>query len=279
MARTSLPTRCTAIAAALLLAACGDKQDNPADGAPPAAEAATSTTPADAKDAPVAVALPQPDPGKPLAEYNPLDSGQQLMFLYTALSQLPPDFEQIATAASQEYRNTADTFRRKDLMTALQPQLQQSIAAAARSPYYRVEGDADLKPYDFERKGFPVGVYSGNRFHYFHDLPAYNYTLTNAAQVALAPVADEGAARAIEGLRSHWNTQPRVRTYFFAQSVDLNRREVNAVVTRVELLDRSGKVVASYAPDTRVALPAAAPADDGDCVNDPGACAMRAAGG
>ncbi len=277
MPRPSLPTLCTAIAATLLLAACGDKQNSPAAGAPSSAEAATSTAPADAKDAPVA--LPQPDPGKPLAEYNPLDSGQQLMFLYTALSPLPPDFEQIATAASQEYRNTADTFRRKDLMTALQPQLQQSIAAAARSPYYRVEGDADLKPYDFERKGFPVGVYSGNRFHYFHDLPAYNYTLTNAVQVALAPVADEGAARAIEGLRSHWNTQPRVRTYFFAQSVDLNRHEVNAVVTRVELLDRSGKVVASYAPDTRVALPAAEPADDGDCVNDPGACALRAAGG
>ena len=126
----------TTLAAALASSAC--KQDAPGDaasgGGEPQDKGFLGGEPAQAPPSPSS-GLPEPDMKKPLESYPELQSGQQIMFLYVAASKLPPDFAKLAEAYSSEYRNTYDTFRKNDLLTAIKPQLEQKIKEAAASPY------------------------------------------------------------------------------------------------------------------------------------------------
>jgi hypothetical protein len=258
-----------ALLAALTLGACGNDAsdaDSASGGDSTPAAAGASGPPGD-----TVPALPQPDTNRPLDSYAELKSGQQVMFLYVAASKLPPDFEKLAESFSREYRQTSDAFRRNDLLQALKPQLEQGINQAAAAPYAWVElEDAQLQSYDFERKGFTVGEFINDHHRYFHDASGYSYTWGNRAQVAFAPIADEAVARALESARTKWNTKPRLRIYFFAQSADLNAQRINAYVTHVQVTDSSGRVVAEYGPDGNVRVAAQ---EDSDCEGDAAACA------
>ncbi|WP_442683135.1 hypothetical protein ACSBPQ_00470 [Stenotrophomonas sp. JC08] len=274
MTKTAL--HITALATALLLAACGGKKnDDGNNDAPPAGsllEAAKEKGAETAKQD----ALPKPDTNKPLSSYPELDSGQQVMFLYAAASKLPPDFEKMAEVYSREYRQTNDAFRKSDLLKAIQPQLEQNITQAAAQPYAWVGlDDAQLESYDFQRKGFPVGEFSRSISRYFSDASQYTYTWINRDQLAFAPVADEAIAREMESMRGKWDRKPHLKIYFFAQSADLNAQKINAVVTRVQITDRSGRVLAEYGPDGSV--PAATPPAESN--HDDAAAAAAAAFG
>lgn len=264
-----LPLACT-----LALAACGSKDTPAASSDDVAAQAAAAS--ADNTATAAQPSLPQPDLRKPLAEYRQLDSGQQVMLLYVAASKLPPDFEKLAQSYSHDYRTTSDTFRRRDLMVALKPQLEQGIAEAAAAPYVWMDiDDAELQPYDFDRKGFTVGEFDANRRRWFNDGSDYKFTWNNPAQVQFAPVADEAVARELEAMRGKWDNKPQLRVYFFAQSADLNAPLLKTAVTHVQLRDRSGRVLASYSADqSQPGQPAAA--EPCGTAED---CARRDAGG
>lgn len=243
------------LVAVLALAAC-DKQEAPgADaGATPgkgflgigAADDAGGEPEGAAKAA--VSGLPQPDMGKPLDGYPELQSGQQIMFLYVAASKLPPDFAKMAESYSQEYRDTSDSFRKNDLLQAIKPQLEQQIAATAASPYaWMLVDNGRLDAYDFGRKGFAVNEFKRDNKRYFYDNSNYQLSWANRDQVLFASVPDESKARELESLRTQYALQLKI--YFFAQSADLNSRIVNAYVTRVQALDRSGRVVLEYGPE------------------------------
>lgn len=241
------------LASALLLAACGNKDDTASDTAqPPGGALGEAVRQAEATAR--RTSLPTADATRPLDSYPAIKSGQQVMFLYVAASKLPPDFDKLAEAHSRDYRQTSDAFRRSDLLKALRPQLEQGIADAVATPYGWVELDnADLQSYDFERKGFVVGEFSTpGGYRYFNDASSFSYAWANQEQVAFAPVADEAVARELEAMRGNWNSKPRLRVYFFAQSADLNASRVNALVTRVRITDRSGRVLVDYGPDGSV---------------------------
>lgn len=271
-----------AILAALALSACGNREANPADGQADADASAAAASPAAATGtAAKPPALPQPDPAMPLGDYAELKDGQQVMFQYVATSKLPPDFPKLAESFSQEYRRSNDSFRRNDLLQALKPQLEQGIAQAAAAPYIWVElDDAQLQAYDFDRGGFPVGEFTEDRYRYFNNAHEYSYAWANRSQVDFAPVADESIARHIESIRTQWNARPRLRVYSMAQSADMNAQRVNAYVTRVQIVDRNGRVLAEYSPD------GSRPADRADAREqqqrgweDAADAAARAAGG
>lgn len=253
-----------ALAGTLLLTACAGKDEPPVDEAR-APSGALGEAVRKAEETAKHAALPTADSNRPLDRYPAIKSGQQVMFLYVAASRLPPDFDALAEAHSREYRQTSDAFRRSDLLKALRPQLEQGIADAVAAPYGWVEiDDAELQSYDFERKGFVVGEFSSpGRYRYFNDASNYSYTWANHEQVAFAPVADEAVARELESMRGKWNNKPRLRIYFFAQSADLNANRINALVTRVRITDRSGRVLAEYGPDGSVPVETQAPSDSG----------------
>ena len=238
-----------AILAALALSACGKQEASPTRGQADADASAASPAGTGGPTG-KAPALPKPDPAISLGDYVELKDGQQVMFQYVATAKLPPDFPKLAESFSQEYRKSNDSFRRNDLLQALKPQLEQGIAQAAASPYVWLElDDAQLQAYDFGRRGFPVGEFAEDRYRYFNNAREYSYAWANRSQVDFAPVADESIARHIEAIRTDWNARPRLRVYSMAQSADMNAQRVNAYVTRVQIVDRNGRVLAEYSPD------------------------------
>lgn len=238
------------VAAMLALPAC-KKDDGATASNDVAAPSGLLGAAADqAKASAASAALPQPNPDKPLSSYPELNSGNQIMFLYVAASKLPPDYTKLAESYSSEYRSTIDTFRKSDLLQAIKPQLDQKIALANATPYGWMQIDqANLGPYDFERKGFPIGEFNDDTYRYFNDNSSYKIGWANFRQVSFAPVIDEGTARRIEAMRSDWSNTPRLKVYFFAQSADLDNERVNALVTHVQITDKSGRVLTEYGPD------------------------------
>ena len=248
-----------AILAVLALSAC-KKDDAKADAEGASAPSgllgnATAEATAKAKAAEARASLPQPDAAKPLAAYTELESGNQIMFLYVAASKLPPDYTKLASAYSKEFRDTSDAFRQNDLLQAIKPQLEQKIAQASADPYGWMEvDDARLGAYDFQRKGFPVGEFEDGRYRYFNDAYDYKIGWANYTQLAFAPVADEAIARQLESMRTGYSNTPRLKIYFFAQGADLDNERVKALVTRVQITDKSGRVLAEYGPDGSVVV-------------------------
>lgn len=260
------------ILATLSLSACKKAEDKPADdrNSPPTGVLGAATDKAKVKSA--AAALPQPDPAKPLSTYPEIDRGMQIMFLYVAASRLPPDLPKLAAVFSSEYRETNDSFRKNDLMAAIKPQVEIKIAEARTSPYgwMDIDDSDNLGAYDFERKGFAVEEFQSARHRYINDASDYKLGWANHNQVAFAPVADEAVARQLEAMRTDYGNKPRLKIYFFAQSADLNSQKVNAIVTRVQITDKSGRVLAEYGPDARVAPQQ--PSPDEGCGADAWSC-------
>lgn len=249
------------LAACATIAAC-DKKDPEGAGASSEQPAATGLMAEAARRAEVQAkiaALPKPDMAKPLPDYPKLDGGEHLMFLYLAAARLPPDYPAIASAFSADYRDTRDSFRKQDLLTALKPQITARISEATRQPYAWMEVDDsnNLAGYDFQRGGFPVQEFQEETTRYFNDAYSYRLTWANRDALVFAPVKDEAVAREIEAMRSDYDNKPRLKVYFFAQSADLDNKHVKAYVTRVQITDRSGRVLAEYGPDASAAASSA----------------------
>ncbi len=236
------PARLLALALFLAgsLAACSKHGDQPASPAQSKAPVLGVQQAAPAE-------LEQPNPLVSASSYIPITSGNQLMFLYYALSKMPPDFESMAMSFSQDYRNTNDAFKKNDIMSALKPQMLAAIEAA-KSQRYGI-WTLDYVPvghYDFNKKSFFLNspFLTGNGTGYYRDNSSYQVNLKNGDAFNAMPVADENVAKQIEALVSRGQGFT-VKIYFFAQSADLSQHYVNAVATRVDLIDRGGNILAS----------------------------------
>lgn len=194
-------------------------------------------------------ALPKPDPSTPDSAYVPITDGSQLMFLYAANSGLPPDYEQLALQYSSDYRETQDSFRKRDLLTALKPKIDAQIADAKTHPYLLwTDSSPDLGHYDFDRKGFPVNTallsdggagyvsgfgYSGNYQLGFDNSPGYRFM----------PVADESVAKEIERLVGRYG-KLSLKIQAFARSTQDNQRAVIAHITKTQLIGPNQQILA-----------------------------------
>lgn len=190
--------------------------------------------------------LQKGDPLTPVASYRKLDSGNQIMFLYLGLLSLPVDYEKVVESYSKEYKNTNDSFKKKDILTALQPKIDQEILQAKSARYILLESkdSALLERYDFNKKSFAVKQFSDNdRYTYYYDNSQYTLAKTNATQFATLSVPDEAKARAIEGYLSKY-TPLRTETYAYAQDADPSNQRVKLEIMKFRLLSPSGEVLA-----------------------------------
>lgn len=234
--------------ASLALGGCGKKDAD--ENANSATNGKTIAEIAAEAPAAVPVILPQPNMSKPLDSYTEINSGIQLMFLYEATSGMPVNYEKVAKQYSKEYRNESDSFKQRDLLTALKPRIDAEIAAVKANPYGVFEISSNpLSDYDFDRKGFPVETFNDERYHYFNDAYEYKLGWANYRQLAFAPASDEAIARQLESMRTDYSNQPRLRVFFFAQSVDLNDTKIKAYVTTVQIIDKRGQSLLTYLPN------------------------------
>lgn len=258
-------TALAAILALSLLSACSDDStDSSAKQPPTAPAAATPAAPAAATPAPVPAApvLAQPDVTAPADRYVTLESGNQLMFQYYARTGLPLDYGRVAGDISNEYRQTTDAFRQRDLLAALKPRIDASLAQAKNTSYLRMDFDlysSQLSAYDFDRKGFQLEPFKdASSFRYFNDNNRFHIAFSNAQRYAFLPVADEATARLMETLRTKYENLV-VRAYLFANDADTSNQTVKAIVVRIVLLDKKGRELVQFAGPTTPEPVAAAP--------------------
>ncbi len=187
------------------------------------------------------------DPSVSLDHYTELSSGNQLMFSYLAIANLPIDYEKIAGVLSQKYRYENDEFKKRDLLAALKPQIDQEVSRAKEQRYYRMEiGDqSGIGKYDFDTKSFAINcVPEASGYRYFMDnAQEYHLSFSNGQAFRQLKVSDENLAREIESLRSKYNTLS-VEAYFFVNDSKIGQTEAIAQIMKLRISDRRGKVLA-----------------------------------
>lgn len=190
----------------------------------------------------VAIAnLPQADKSTPLEQYTKLDSDHQLMFAYYAFSGLPIDYEKIAANYSQEYRNTSDTFKKNDILTALKPRIDAEMTKIKTQRYFKIDNDTNLGHYDTAKKSFAINdaFIRGDSYLYFNNNNDYKIGITNGDQFGELKVADENLARSIEKMVSD-RAGLGMQLYIFAQDVDPSDAKVKFQIVKIKLTDRRG---------------------------------------
>ncbi|WP_322009404.1 hypothetical protein [Paraburkholderia sp. J12] len=239
-----------AIAALATLGACSKSNDtatpaaaNATHAAPPAANLADMASPAAQKQL-AEKALPKGDPAYPLASYRGVDSGNDLMFLFYGLSNLPVDYDKIAQSYSRDYQSTSDSFKKQDLLSALKPRIDNAIASAKDSRYIVLTTpNAMLDAYDFNKKGFQLtNVAQPGSYQYFFDNSNYTIEYTNGPDYTFLKIGDEATARSIEDMRSHFHPLT-IRLYAYAQDADPATNRVKLQIVHEQLLDSAGRVL------------------------------------
>lgn len=228
---------------AIALSGCSDKKQEAtaaAEGSPNLQDALSREG---AKKAQLA-GLPKGDPNTPMEQYVNLESGKQLMFMYYALSNMPLDYDKMASSYSDDYRRTSDGFKKQDILKAIQPRLDQEIASAKANRYFRDEQDLNIGPYDFEKKAFPLNGFDEGYYRYFYDLSDYKYGYTNSERLRMLTITDDAIARKIEEMRSKYQ-KIRMVVYAFAQDVDLNEKKVKCQILKFKITDRNGAEIYS----------------------------------
>jgi hypothetical protein len=195
--------------------------------------------------------LPQADASVPDAQYVPVDSGYQLAAMFYALSGMPPDYEVLASAASQEYRTTTDQFRKRDLLQALHGKIDQDIARYKdpQNRYITMEDQGlPIQHYDFKTSSFPVNLNIGpDAYNYFNDSPQYKLAYNNGEKFLHFPVADQQRAKEIESMVTKNELYGGDSTFYvFVQEAYTANNTVKGQIVRVALKDRKHGEIARY---------------------------------
>ncbi len=240
------------LAGALTLAACGDKATDAAKAttaAPTAPNLAQATSPQAVRDAQAAAAreaMPKADASTPEGSYAALDSGNQLMYAYLALTGMPPDYPQVASSISKDYARATDEFRKHDLLAALTPRIDADIAAAKARRYFKMTVSNPISKYSFEQKGFPLdnSLWETGAYRYFFDNGEYKLGFSNGDAFHYLKVDSEASARAIEAQRARFDAV-KLTVYGYFQSADTAQKIVTAQIVKVALVDKQGNVLAA----------------------------------
>ena len=164
------------------------------------------------------------------------------MFAYLAADTLPLDYEKIAARISDDYRGEGDVFKKNDLLQALKPAIDAELTKSKSNMYYYMMDDDGVNSYDFATKSFQIPRLStSGNYTYFYDNSSFKLEYSNPVDFSRVEVTDETRARLIEKLQARGLM---TKVYFFASSTELGSPIVKAEITKVQILDRQGNVLA-----------------------------------
>lgn len=187
--------------------------------------------------------LPQADKSVPDSSYQNLTSGNQIMFMYYALSNLPLDYNAIASHYSLDYRTTNDEFKKHDLLNSLKPNIDNLVASAKKSRYMTFDIGINLGHYDFNTKSFQIiNAMDTDIFYWNSDNQDYKYSFTNCSDFKQLVVANETTARTIESMVGKF-PQPILHVFAFAQTTDPSNNSVGFQIVKVQLLNSDKSII------------------------------------
>lgn len=253
---TRLATALTLLCASLIATGCS-KNHAAAASASGSAAAAPSTAAAPIVDARTALLnrvknLPQGDSNVPDTQYAELTSGAQLAELFYAVSGMPPDYEALSSIVSEEYRTTSDEFRKRDLLQALRPKIEEQIATYKdpKNRYFRLQAlnNNVIQHYDFKTSSFPVQLNVGpNDSIYFNDASKYRIGYINGDAFQRFTVTDEQRAKELESMvTKYWFRGNSALLYIFVQAADTSSNQLQAHIMRVVLNDPKRAEIARF---------------------------------
>lgn len=217
---------------------------------PPAARPAGATSGPNAGIQASLERLPVADASVLFDRYERVDRPDQIAALYYAVSGLPVDYPKLAEFSSQEYRSTSDEFRKRELMQALKPAIDNAIQQFRADRYFWVSiAGVQMEHFDFNSRSFPLRApwIDENSYVYFNN-STYTLGFTNGSRYGRFTVQDEAVARPIEERVSRYDAVDNAQVYLFAQAVDMNTNRVKCQITRISLLDRRGIQIGELSP-------------------------------
>ncbi|WP_455233205.1 hypothetical protein [Geopseudomonas aromaticivorans] len=253
-ARTLLLATC--ISSAALLAGCSEDkaeapQQKPAAAAPQPsavdaekakreAEAAAKAKAAAEAAAPKVTVLPNPGPAPEGTQFFEIDQGNNAVFVSEALRNGPLDLPVLKRSLTSTYGqdpeldklrkdvNSNDRFVARDANAAFDAGIGAFVEKYKGITYVRVDvadqpGLTVLKPYDFDKLGFPVDASTllagGDERGWL--TPAENHRLLfkNGQDIAFFPIPDEKVARELEArVRKSFNGGLKLVVYGYIHS-------------------------------------------------------------
>ncbi len=182
----------------------------------------------------------------PISEYEQLENEEQAAYLYYAVANLPTDYDVIARKVSDKYRYSSDGFEKKEIINALKPAVDEKISAYKANPIGYIRANAELGAFDFETNGFKIGAVGTESTYY--SFGSYQIQFKNADQVNFIAIKDEAIARELESMRAGYSNKPIAKIYFLADDADLDGNSIKALITQIDIIDKSGRILASVQP-------------------------------
>lgn len=230
----------------LSIAGCGKKEGNEKSGGENKPNLSDAVSPQGVKQAQIN-ALPQADKNTPIEKYVAIESGQEIAFLYYAMSGLPNDYDKLAWIESREFRDTQDGFKKQEILQAIKPKIDAKLAALKANRYYSLTQNLQVGHYDFKTKSFPVsGVPKTGSASYFDDFSAYKLGFNNGDEFANYKVEDVEKAKQIESLVTNGIAGGKATVYLYAQDTDSNDLQVKMQIVKVVLKQKDGTDLINY---------------------------------
>jgi hypothetical protein len=192
------------------------------------------------------------DGSVPLASYQTLQSGLQIALLYYGLGKTTLPATDLAQQFDPDYQQTTDTFKKQDLLNAIQTRFASQQQKLLASPYVRINASAALGHYDATTKSFPLlnfGVNGDSRFM-MNDSPAYGVVVRGDPRFASVVPASEADARALEAKisASGNGSQMPVNIDVYAKAADTttfaSRKDIVAKIAAIHVAETNNAPIA-----------------------------------
>lgn len=181
----------------------------------------------------------------PFDRYQAFESQDDIMYLYKKMATSSPRFEMMAARMGEGAYKEKDAFKRKERIAAFESKVKSLIDASSGNRYRSLDVGVDVASYDFENKIFKLTGLTRKGAGFAMGLSPWHWvTFSNADQYGSIPVEDEQLARKIESLRAAGTMHTRI--YFFvSEAVETDAGSLESEITRVELIDKDGTVLAT----------------------------------
>lgn len=231
------------IMASSMLFACSQKLP---DGQTNTSVPATSLEPV--KKAMATAPLPVAVASTPIDQYRPISGGTDIVYLYYAKTGLPIPYEDLAPRISDEYRNTQDAFKKKEVLDALKLKIDANVEAFKKTDYISFVEDGLLGHYDLNKKSFIVRGMPDQNDSKYTSFGMYSVSFTNVSKFSgykvdeverakeIEALVTKGGGVAVEKIELHGNL------YAFVQKANTDTKQIQVQIVRIQAQDEAGKV-------------------------------------
>lgn len=178
-------------------------------------------------------------------EIESVDGPRSVIYSYWAMAKVPVDYSDIASLISSKYRNERNEYKKDEILKTLQPSIDEEISRYKSFNKFRVDTGSyvyTLKDFDYQYKFFPINEMSDGSYFSFNEASAYQLKFTNGSRFSRIQIDDKDLVERINKLSANFATHLNI--YYTSLGDEIGNTVILAKITKVELLDNKGNVLA-----------------------------------